>query len=187
MRLIHTMRMETADEILVRQTQTGDADAFAALVERHYDMIFRVAFAMLGNRTDAEDVAQDVATSLAGKIASFRAEAKFTTWLYRVTTNAATDRLRKRQSRRRANHGWGDAELFSQSAREEKRAELDWLNQAMAALPHDLRQTVALVLGEEMTHAQAAEALSLSEGTVSWRMSEVKKCLRGLAKKEDRI
>jgi len=181
------MQMETSDEILVRRAQSGDADAFASLVSRHYKMIFRVAFGMLGNRTDAEDVAQDVAAALAGKLAGFRAEAKFTTWLYRIATNAATDRLRKRKSRRHAHDGWGDTELFSRAAQKEKRAELDWLHSAMAVLPAELRQTVTLVLGEDMTHAEAAAALSLSEGTVSWRMSEVKKRLRVLAKEEERI
>jgi len=179
--------METADEILVQRAQAGDAGAFELLITRHYDLMFRVAFGMLGNRTDAEDMAQDIAATLAGKLAGFRAEAKFTTWLYRIMINAATDQLRKRKSRRHANDGWGDAEMFARTVQVEKRADLRWLQQAMAVLPADLRQTVTLVLGEEMTHAQAAEALSLSEGTVSWRMSEVKKRLTALAIEEERI
>ena len=55
----------------------------------------------------------------------------------------------------------------------------------MAQLDDDLRETVALVLGEEMTHAAAAEVLHISEGTVSWRMSQVKKALRGMAEDEE--
>jgi RNA polymerase sigma-70 factor (ECF subfamily) len=51
-------------------------------------------------------------------------------------------------------------------------------------LPDDLRETVALVLGEELTQAQAGEVLGVSEGTVAWRMSEVKKRLKVMAAKE---
>ena len=64
--------------------------------------------------------------------------------------------------------------------------ELAWLHRAMSSLPDDLRQTVALVLGEELTHAQAAQLLEVSEGTVSWRMSEVRKSLRAIARDEEK-
>ena len=61
---------------------------------------------------------------------------------------------------------------------------LDWLTQTMQRLSPELRDTVALVLGEELTQGQAAEVLGLSEGTVAWRMSEVKKRLRAIAAEE---
>ena len=57
----------------------------------------------------------------------------------------------------------------------------------MKTLPDDLRETVALVLGEELTHDAAANAQNISPGTVSWRMSEVKKHLRALAQSEELI
>ena len=66
----------------------------------------------------------------------------------------------------------------------ETAAAQDWLMTTMARLSPELRDTVALVLGEEMTQGQAAEVLGLSEGTVAWRMSEVKKRLRALAAEE---
>ena len=61
---------------------------------------------------------------------------------------------------------------------------LDWLTTAMHSLSPELRDTVALVLGEELTQSQAAEVLGVSEGTIAWRMSDVKKRLRALAAKE---
>ena len=64
---------------------------------------------------------------------------------------------------------------------------LQMISTAMTTMPQDLRETVALVLGEEMTHRQAAEVLDLSEGTISWRMSEVKKTLREIARKEEML
>lgn len=177
--------METGDNILVQQAMDGDATAFTDLVTRHYDLIYRLSFRMLGRRADAEDLAQDICAALPGKLASFRAEARFTTWLYRVTTNAALDRIRKRQTRAKAGHGWGELEQMNRASQAMQSDDLNWLHQAMTRLSPELRQTVALVLGEEATHAEAASALEVSEGTISWRMSEVKKALREMAKAEE--
>ncbi len=60
----------------------------------------------------------------------------------------------------------------------------DWLTTAMGCLNHDLRDTLALVL-DDMTHAQAADILGVSEGTISWRMSETKARLKEFKAKED--
>jgi len=181
------MGMMETDEYLVAQTQAGDAEAFGALVARHYDLVFRIGFRMLGSKPEAQDLAQDVCAGLASKLAGFRGEAKFSTWLFRVSTNAAKDRMRKRSSRQAAQESWGEVQALARAADAEQQAQLDWLQQAMASLSDDLRETVALVLGEEMTHSQAAVVLNISEGTVSWRMSEVKKRLRTLAQAEERF
>ncbi len=180
------MRMETSDEDLVAAALRGDAEAFSDLVARHYNTIFRFAFRMLGHRAEAEDLAQDVCADLGRRIASWNGRARFTSWLYRVVANAATDRFRRRKTRERAAEGWGEAIVLARDETHETRAEVAWLHQAMARLSPDLRATVALVLGEEMTHAEAAEALDVSEGTVSWRMSEVRRELRRLAEEEAR-
>ena len=177
--------METSDENLVNLAQSGDAAAFSALISRHYDLLHRVGYRILGSQTEAQDMAQDICLSLAAKIKTFRAESRFSTWLYRIAINAARDRLRKRSTRQKAAENWGRYEINSRAANAENAAQLDWLNQAMTTLPDDLRETVALVLGEDLTHQAAAEALNISPGTVSWRMSEVKKHLRALAQSEE--
>ncbi len=181
------MLMETGDHDLVRCALAGDAGAFTELLTRHYDLIYRLSFRMLGRRADAEDLAQDICAALPGKLAGFRGDARFTTWLYRVTINAALDRIRKRKTRAKAADGWGEVEALSRAETAEKRDELKWLRQAMTTLSTELQETVALVLGEELTHAEAAEILDVSQGTVSWRMSEVRRVLRDLAKAEERI
>lgn len=83
--------------------------------------------------------------------------------------------------------GWGDWETARQAELAEARDAQDWLATAMAALPPELRDTVALTLGEDMTQAEAAEVLGVSEGTVAWRMSEVKKRLRAVAQAEEML
>lgn len=179
------MLMETTDEALARQAAGGDREAFARLLTRHYDRLFAFAFRLSGSRHEAEDLTQDICAALPAKLASFRGEARFSTWLYRVAVNAMHDRRRRAATRARAADGWGDWEVNRRAVNDEATGNLDWLAQAMRALPEDLRDTVALVLGEEMTQGQAAEVLGVSEGTVAWRMSEVKKRLKHLRETED--
>ena len=179
------MRMETPDEALATAAAGGDRAAFSALVERHYDRIVRLGWRLTGSMAEAEDLAQDICLALPAKLRGFRGDSRFTTWLHRVTVNAAHDRRRRAAVRARAADGWGDWEIARQAAAAEAADAADWLATAMQALTEDLRDTVALVLGEGLNHRDAGEVLGVSEGTVSWRMSEVKKRLRAIAAEED--
>jgi RNA polymerase sigma-70 factor, ECF subfamily len=181
------MRMETSDEILVAMAAKGDGEAYRGLLQRHYAAIYRVGYRVLGSREDAEDLAQDICEALPRKLGSFRGHARFTTWLHQIVINAARDMIRRKQSTRSKAAGWGEVELLRRGETAGRQAELDWLGAAMEAMPQTLRETVALVLGEEMTHAEAGKVLALSEGTVSWRMAEVKKFLRQQATQEEML
>lgn len=176
--------MDASDEDLAQAAALGDRAAFAALIERSYDRVFRLAFRLTGTRAEAEDLTQDICAGLAARIAQFGGQARFTTWLYRVAVNAAHDRRRRRASHARAADGWGRWEIARRAADTDTAEQLDWLTRAMRALPDDLRDTLALVL-DDMTHAQAGEVLGCSEGTVSWRMSEIRKRLRAMRMQED--
>ncbi len=177
--------MTATDEDLANAAAQGDRDAFALLAERSYDRIFRLSFRLTGNRAEAEDLTQDICLSLPARLATWRGQARFTTWLYRVVVNAAHDRRRRHASHARAATGWGDYEQTRQAERTEIADARDWLATAMTTLPPDLRDTVVLVVSEEMSHADAAEILDISEGTVSWRMSQARKHLRALAQREE--
>ena len=176
--------METPDETLAAAAAQGDRAAFSLLLTRHYDRVFRTAFRLTGRRADAEDLAQDICAGLPAKLRQWRGEARFTTWLYRVTVNAAHDQRRRQATRSRAANGWGDWETERQAGMAEDAGVQAWLAAAMRRLPPDLRDTVALICGEELTQAEAAQVLGLSEGTVAWRMSEVKRRLRDMARQE---
>jgi RNA polymerase sigma-70 factor, ECF subfamily len=179
-------RMDDDDDFLARAAQGGDGQAFSILITRHYDRIHGLAWRLTGARDQAQDLTQDICAALPAKLMAWRGEARFSTWLYRVVVNAAHDRRRRAASHARAAEGWGDWELARQAEAEAAAEAADWLMAAMARLTPELRDTVALVLGEDLTQAQAAEVLGLSEGTVAWRMSEVKKRLRALAAEEAR-
>ena len=178
------MLMETPDETLAAAAAAGDRAAFVLLLERHYDRIFGLSFRLTGNRAEAEDLTQDICAALPVKLRSWRGDARFTTWLYRVTVNACHDQRRRTATRAKASNGWGDWELARQDEIAVEREAMNWLTSAMTRLPPELRDTVALVLGEEMTQGEAAAVLGLSEGTIAWRMSEVKKRLRAMAAEE---
>ncbi len=161
----------------------GDGAAFAALLEVHYDRLFRLCFRLTGSKHEAEDLTQDICAALPAKLRGYRMEARFSTWLYRVAVNAAHDRRRRAQTRSKAGDGWGHWEVNRQAEIVEGAQMQDWLSGAMGLLTDDLRDTLALVL-DEMSHKEAGEVLGVSEGTVSWRISEAKKRLRAMKEKE---
>jgi RNA polymerase sigma-70 factor (ECF subfamily) len=155
----------------------GDREAFAALLHRHYDRIHGLAWQMTGSRADADDIAQDVCCTLVEKIAGFRGEAKFTTWLCGIVYNSCRD-LRRR---RRSFGGFADRlAVLAGLARPPDGRDLHdvlWVKSAIARLKPAYRDAAILVAGQQLTHAEAAEVLGIAEATVSWRMHEVRKML----------
>lgn len=176
--------MTRSDEALAQAAAKGEKAAFSELLERHYSRTFAFAFRLTGRRADAEDLTQDICAALPSKLMRFDGRSRFTTWLYRVVLNAAHDRHRRTQTHSRAAAGWGDWEIARHAEITETNDRLEWLTQTMRALPADLRDTLALTL-DDLTHAEAAEVLGISEGTVSWRLSEARRHLRALKEQED--
>ena len=165
------------DAGLVSAAVAGNRDAFEELLRKHYDRIHGLAWQLTGSRSDAEDVAQDVCCTLVEKLASFRGNAKFSTWLIGVTVNACRDLKR----RRRSFLGLTDklTVLAGLSAAPDGRDAYDaiWLKSAIARMKPAYRETAVLVAGQQLTHAEAAGILGVAEATVSWRMSEVRRLL----------
>ena len=177
------MRDMVSDETLALAAADGDAEAFSQLLARVYDRVFALGFRLTGSRAEAEDLTQDLCAALPGKLRGFDGRARLTTWLYRVVVNAAHDRRRRAASHARAAEGWGDVELARRAEDEETKAQLSWLEEAMQALPADLRETLVLVL-EPLSHSEVAQIQGISEGTVSWRMSEIRKRLKARSEAE---
>lgn len=178
--------MTANDEDLALAAAEGDGEAFGLLLERQYDRLFGLCFRLTGHRAEAEDLCQDICVALPAKLASYRRQSKVTTWLYRVAVNAAHDRRRRRATYMKATTGWGDWEISRQEVNAETAENIDWLTRAMGLLTDDLRDTLALVL-DDMNHREAGEVLGISEGTVSWRISEAKKRLRAIKAEEEAI
>lgn len=175
--------MDVSEEALAEAAAAGDRAAFALLLERVYDRIFRLAFRLTGSRAEAEDLTQDLCAALPGKLAGFRGGARLSTWLYRVVVNAAHDRRRRQVTHSRAAEGWGDWELARRAAEADAAERSDWLIAAMRGLPEELRDTLALVL-DGVSHGEAAEVLGVAEGTIAWRVSDARKRLRAMKEAE---
>lgn len=176
--------MVTDDNHLAARAANGDREAFRVLLERHYGLLYRVAVRVLAHTADAEDVVQNVCASLPRRLKSFRAQSRFTTWLYQVCLNACRDHLRgeARAGALRKDYG----EVASMRAAEDAQANhrSRWLHAALSCLGDDLRETAVLVVAEGLSHREAGEVLDIKEATVSWRMHEVKKKLKVLAEAE---
>ena len=179
------MLQATDDSELVNQALRGDRVAFQRLVERHYDRVYRIAYRMLGSAADAEDIAQDVCIVLATKLENFGGRSRFTTWLTTIAMNACRDFLRRRKSSQALTAKYVVQRAIEEAEPDGAEGRSDWLNQAMQSLESSLRETVVLVVAEELSHAEAAEILGCAESTVSWRMHNVRKRLRELMDKDD--
>jgi RNA polymerase sigma-70 factor, ECF subfamily len=82
---------------LIARLKAGDHEAFEALFQRHFATVYRQAFRLLGHQAEAEEVVQEVFLTLYEKAQTFRGASAFSTWLYRITMNAALNRLRRRK------------------------------------------------------------------------------------------
>ena len=174
-----TATLSETDETLAARAAGGCRASFAALVERHYDRIYRLAWRWCGTQARAEDIAQDVCVKLGGAIRGFRGDAKFTTWLHRITYTTTLDSLRATQ-RTVAVEPSEIIRLIdgasSQPAEDEVIGGELW--DAVRSLPPQQRDAVLLIYGEDMSHAEAALIMGCSEKTVSWHVHEAKKKLR---------
>lgn len=178
--------LDDSDAVLVTLALKGDSRAFEKLIRRHHDMIHRVAWRQTGLMQEAEDIVQNVLMQLVEKLASYRGEARFTTWLIGITINACHDHRRRRSSFGRMREAFSSyASLGGASPDGRDLMRQNWLKSMLAGLSPELRATVVLVAGEGLSHREAAAQLGISESTVSWRMHQVRKQLSGEETKED--
>lgn len=171
---------DISDATLAQRAGQGCRASFAALLERHYDRIYRLAWRWSGTRSAAEDIAQDVCVKLAGAIATYRGDAAFTTWLHRIAYTTALDHLAANQRMLAVEPSeiirLADTACATPSAEDEVTGAELW--QAVRALSPQQRDAVLLVYGEDMSHAEAAHVMDCAEKTVSWHLFEAKKRLK---------
>jgi RNA polymerase sigma factor (sigma-70 family) len=165
------------DRDLVDRAAGGDRYAFEALLRQHYDRIHRVAWRLTGSGSHAEDIAQDVCCTLVEKIGSFKGESKFTTWLTGIVVNACRDHRRRGLTLLRLRERLSVLAGLAPPPDGRDAYRRSWLVSELARLDPLLRDTVVLIVGEDLTHAEAARALGVAESTVSWRMHEARRQL----------
>lgn len=167
------------DRDLVERACTGDRAAFETLLRRHYDRIHRIAWRMTGSAADADDIAQEVCCTLVEKIDSFKGEAKFTTWLSGIVVNACRDHHRRRSTLTKFRNDLTVMTNLTGGSGEDSIHDRVWLASAIAKLDPPLRDAVVLVVGEDMSHAEAGAVLGVAESTISWRLHQVRRLMAG--------
>jgi RNA polymerase sigma-70 factor (ECF subfamily) len=167
------------DNELVLLSVGGDACAFEHLVKRHYMAVYRVSYKWCGVKEDAEDIAQEVFVKLARKLKYFNQKSTFKTWLYRITVNAAADFTRKRSTKRIYERAFVLVqETTNPAPLADEHPAAARLYKELDKLPEKQKTAVLLVLGEGLSHREAARALNCREATVSWRIFQARKKLR---------
>jgi RNA polymerase sigma-70 factor (ECF subfamily) len=182
------------DEALVRRAVAGDRPAFEALVNRHQDLVYRLAHRLTGSAADAEEIVQETFLSAYRRLGTFRGEAKFSTWLCRIATNAARMMHRGRSRHpteplddylpgfdREGRHA-RDVDHARAAAAEEilDRARLaHHAREALQRLPDRYRTPFVLRDLEEMPTAEVAAVLGVSGALVRQRVHRARLMLRG--------
>lgn len=169
--------LEASDAELVARAQEGEPRAFEALVRRWERPIFSLAYRLVGSDEDARDVCQETFLAAFRNLRSFRGEAKFSSWLYRIALNACHSRQRQQPTEQVSleeqaeTRGFDppdpasamDARLF-----QAERAQL--VRRALAALPADMRQVIVMKEYEGLKFHEIADALGIPVSTVKTRL-----------------
>ncbi|MEQ9111642.1 MAG: RNA polymerase sigma factor [Rhodospirillaceae bacterium] len=169
---------------LINSAIAGNRNAFTVLFDQHYELIYRIAFQMVRTQSDAEDIAQDTCIKMARKLHTYKFEANFTTWLYRLTQNTAKDWLRKayRKHERPLPEGFDmAANMPSPERQAAARETLGLIDQ----LPRKIKAAVLLVFRDGLSHREAADTLGCAETTVSWRIHQARKILSDTLQPDD--
>lgn len=180
-----------ADLNLVRRAKTGDTDAFGELVERNRKAVFRAAVAALGSTTDADDVAQEAFVMAYRKLASFRGDAAFRTWLLAITWRKALDRRKSvgRWLRLTVTPAEPETDAISwiehmPSDRRSQEEDLagaqlqQTIRRLIRTLPRKLRDALLLAGSGDYNYSQISFILGVPVGTVKWRVSEARRVLK---------
>jgi RNA polymerase sigma-70 factor (ECF subfamily) len=173
-----------SDSELLAAHVAGHPDAFTEIVRRHRDRLWAVALKTTGDPEDAADALQDALISAYRRASQFRGDSQVTTWLHRIVVNASLDRLRKRSTRPTVPLPVEEETGIPLPDPEDRigRRELQLdIAAALAELPEDQREAVALVDIEGWSVDQAALMLGCPAGTVKSR------CSRGRAKLAKRL
>ncbi len=170
---------------LIKRAIAGDEKAFSTLLESYYGTIYAIAYKWLGNKEDAQDIAQDVCIKLGKSLPHFRMESKFSTWLYRITLNMVYDFQRKKQKYHLFDTACQTKDEQSPAPYEHIEAQKLW--QYVNKLPDKQKNAVLLIYAQELSHKEAALTMECKESTISWYIFEAKKQLKLMVNNDEKI
>ena len=164
---------------LINRFLNGNMEAFEMLVKKYQNRTINTAYYLVGNISDAEDIAQDVFLKIYRSLGTFNAQAKFSSWLYRITVNTAYDFLRGHKHK---------AESLEETDCENIRAKEnnpDLLTQelmqgALKEIPFDFRTVITLREIQGLSYEEISRALKIHIGTVESRLFRARKMLKDI-------
>ncbi len=179
-----------SDAQLVDDLKRGDFNAFTELVNRHNAKVYQLALKLTRNETDAEDVTQETFLRVYNRIETFRGEAAFSSWLYRIAANASFAKLGERRK-----HDHSDIDdIYPELDHSETPSVNDWsrqpdsvllskealgiLDNAISELPEDFRIVIVLRDIQGLSNAQVADILDLTVAAVKSRLHRARLFLR---------
>ncbi len=179
--------VEQPDAELVRQTLRGDSAAYNGLVKRYQRQVYSLAYRMTGSPEDASDLTQETFVRAYTALGSFRQDASFLTWLYKITSNLCIDQLRSRKAKGALSldvelaEGREPAETCRSLAPEDaavRGAVQEIVQRAVLNLPEKYRLVVVMRHLQDMSVDEIARTLELPTGTVKTHLFRARDMLR---------
>jgi RNA polymerase sigma-70 factor (ECF subfamily) len=176
---------------LIKRCQNGNSQAMEQIVRQYQNQVYNIAYGILGNPEDAQDIAQDAFLSVWEKIGQFRFKSRFSTWLYRIVTNLCINERNRQRRRQTSPMEMNDSQAWTpvDSVTPEKEVLLaeqqELLQAALAQLKEDYRNILILREMENLSYDELAEVLNCSVGRVKSRLHEARTILRKILKQKD--
>ena len=170
---------------LVERCRCGDMDAFERVVAETQSGVYNLAYSVLGNHEEAEDATQEIYVRVWRSLPSFRGEARFTTWLYRIAVNSSLNRRRKLRSRMGEVEDDGVLDRLESSAVDPADATIEHernraLWAAVMRLPEKYQVVINLFYRQQLTYDEMAEVLAMPLGTIKAQLNRARHALAGL-------
>jgi RNA polymerase sigma-70 factor, ECF subfamily len=175
--------VEFDERALIERCRAGDDIAFSELVDRYKNLVYAIVSRMVSDRTQADDLAQDVFLKVHRGLPYFRGDARLSTWIYRIVANVCTQARGRRSFDVPLDGAGDDRPAIQRGASDAAFADIelrDRLDKALAQLPEHYRMLVAAHYLEGVQYDALAEALDLPIGTVKTHLYRAKRRLREL-------
>ncbi len=160
------------DPNVIRRSQAGDVNAFAALFHQYKNMVYKTAYLMLDSSQEAEDALQEIFVQVHRNLSTYQSgKGAFTTWLHRITVNHCLNRRR----RLRWTRFWGDVNLLNLTGTTpspEEQLGNEVVRQGLSQLSDKLRSIIVLRYYHDLTYADIAHILNIPIGTVKSRLNQ---------------
>jgi RNA polymerase sigma-70 factor (ECF subfamily) len=182
---IATTAADKDDAQLVVASQGGDQDAFAQLVQRHQRRVFNLVFRMLQQYEEANEVTQETFLAAWQGLPSFRGDARFSTWLYRIAYNCCLKQLEQRKRDKALQTAIQEEHVLDYADKEERASTAleirDFQNlvrEHLSMLPAKYRIVLVLRHLQEMTYEEMAEILTMPIGTIKTHLFRARNLLK---------